>query len=197
MTHEQGLEIKIHAGLLALDEGARERVRRDGCGRCGGRLYVANYPRKARGLSAEAEELGRYGMRLSLCCGREGCRRRATPPSVRFLGPKVYVALVMVLVGVTDLGGPSAGVVTTRHAPSWATRRRHRAWWQVTWFTSPWFAELAARLSVPLAPASLPGSLLTRFRGVFSERVEHLLCTLAPWTTGSLPPERSRFSMVR
>ena len=28
-----------------------------------------------------------FGRRFSLCCGRDGCRHRATPPSVRFLGP--------------------------------------------------------------------------------------------------------------
>lgn len=195
MTHEDGLEIKLHAGLLALDEGALERVRRGGCERCGGRLHVAHYPRKARGLSAAAEAEGRYGTRLSLCCGREGCRRRSTPPSVRFLGPKVYVALVLVLVGLVE--GERAGVVTTPRAPSWATRRRHRAWWQCTWLSSPWFAELAARLTEPVSSASLPGSLLSRFQGAIGERVTHLLCALAPWTTGSLPPERSRLAMVR
>jgi hypothetical protein len=34
--------------------------------------------------------------RLSLCCSQ--CRRRTTPPSVRFLGRRVYLAAVVVLV---------------------------------------------------------------------------------------------------
>lgn len=39
-----------------------------------------------------------YRKRLSFCCARPGCRRRVTPPSVRFLGRRLYVAAVVVLV---------------------------------------------------------------------------------------------------
>ena len=35
--------------------------------------------------------------RFSLCCGREGCRKRATPPSLRFLGRRVYLCAVVLV----------------------------------------------------------------------------------------------------
>jgi hypothetical protein len=39
-----------------------------------------------------------YGIRLSLCCGRIGCRRRVLPPSVLFWGRRVYWAAVFLVV---------------------------------------------------------------------------------------------------
>jgi hypothetical protein len=41
---------------------------------------------------------------LSLCCSRDGCRRRMTPPSVRFLGRRVYLGAVLVLVSAMQQG---------------------------------------------------------------------------------------------
>ncbi|HRZ54915.1 MAG TPA: hypothetical protein P5525_05600 [Candidatus Paceibacterota bacterium] len=51
----------------------------------------------------------RWQVRFSLCCGKEGCRRRNTPPSVRFLGRWVYAGLVVILVAaMTPLRGDRA-----------------------------------------------------------------------------------------
>lgn len=80
--------------LLAIDKTNAEEVRDLGCPFCGGVLDVANYPRKPRGY---AETEGEPVMRLSFCCRQEGCRKRTTPESVRFLGRKVYSGLVVVL----------------------------------------------------------------------------------------------------
>ena len=38
------------------------------------------------------------------CCNQEGCRKRVTPPSVRFLGRKVYFAAVIILVAAMRQG---------------------------------------------------------------------------------------------
>lgn len=68
---------------LRFDRDLAAEAREQGC-RCGGVLHRADYPRKPRGGPSD---LGPdYGRRLSLCCAREGCRKRTTPPSVRFLG---------------------------------------------------------------------------------------------------------------
>ncbi|ACN15027.1 conserved hypothetical protein [Desulforapulum autotrophicum HRM2] len=63
---------------------------------CGGPLHFSNYQRKPRGGPPELQEV--FEIRFSLCCGREGCRRRTTPPSVRFWGRRVYWAPVVLLV---------------------------------------------------------------------------------------------------
>ena len=43
-------------------------------------------------------ELEEYAERFSFCCAVDGCRKRATPPSLRFLGRKVYLATVVTLI---------------------------------------------------------------------------------------------------
>jgi hypothetical protein len=37
---------------------------------------------------------------LQLLLRVDGCRLRATPPSLRFLGPKVYIAAIVVLIAI-------------------------------------------------------------------------------------------------
>ena len=91
---EMGIE--FFEGLMAIDEAIVERAAQEPCRDCGGPLYRGDYPRKPRGglLAGAAEAFGR---RFSLCCGRDGCRHRATPPSVRFLGRRVYVGAVVIV----------------------------------------------------------------------------------------------------
>ncbi|MGK5084883.1 hypothetical protein WDW37_16465 [Bdellovibrionota bacterium FG-1] len=61
------------------------------CARCGGKLDVANFKRKLRdGPNGDI-------LRLGLCCRRDGCRKRVLPPSMRFLGRRVYSSLTVIL----------------------------------------------------------------------------------------------------
>ena len=39
-----------------------------------------------------------YRYRFNICCDRACCRKRMTPPSVRFLGRKVYLGAVVILI---------------------------------------------------------------------------------------------------
>src|SRR2546425_6920801 len=68
--------------LLRFDDDLAEQARREGCG-CGGKLHSARYPRKPRGAPEELQE--EYSRRRSFCCAEEGCRKRTTPASFRFL----------------------------------------------------------------------------------------------------------------
>jgi hypothetical protein len=96
------LGIEFFEGLTTIDEAIVSQVAREPCGDCGGPPHRGDYPRKPRGglLAIAAEALGR---RFSLCCGRDGCRHRATPPSVRFLGRRVYVGAIVVLASAVAL----------------------------------------------------------------------------------------------
>jgi len=69
--------------LFRMDQEVAIEVQSEGCCFCGGTLHSACYPRKPRGLRAALDAT--YDIRLSFCCAVEGCRRRTTPPSVRFL----------------------------------------------------------------------------------------------------------------
>lgn len=199
-SHEAGSSIKFHEVLRALDERAAARVREAGCPRCGGRLYAAHYERKVRGLSDEAAEAGGYERRLSLCCGREGCRSRATPPSTRFSGRRIYATIAVLALSLSGAERTEAsdvgGVAERRGAPARSTRRRWLSWWRVDLLQAPWFALLCAQLAEPLDGSNSPGSLLLRFTGSLCARLERLIVWLCPLTTSSLSAERSRISMA-
>jgi hypothetical protein len=94
--------------LVRLDEGVMRRVAAAGCPRCEGPLHRSDYDRKPRGalIVPAGEEFVR---RFSLCCGREGCRKRATPPSVRFLGRRVYLGAAVIVGSIVALALRSAG----------------------------------------------------------------------------------------
>src|SRR5438128_2348894 len=82
--------------LLQFDRDLADAAHHGGCPHCYGALHRADYPRKPRGLPAS---LGaEHTTRLSFCCARDGCRRRTTPASVRFLGPRVFTAATVLLV---------------------------------------------------------------------------------------------------
>jgi hypothetical protein len=87
--------------LEKIDEDLAESIRGQGCLKCGvGQLHSARYPRKPRGLLQGTN----WEKRFSFCCDQDGCRRRATPPSVRFLARKVYAGFVVVLLAAVGQG---------------------------------------------------------------------------------------------
>ena len=77
----------FHQLLLTCDRDLADTARGAGCKRCSGVVHCAPYWRKPRGRPCR---LGReHDRRFSFCCAVDGCRSRATPPSLRFLGPNV------------------------------------------------------------------------------------------------------------
>lgn len=93
-------EVLQHVSLFCLlhriDVDLSERNRLAGCPVCGGPLHRAYYPRKPRGGPSDMPQ--EYCIRLSLCCGREGCRRRKLPLSCLFMGARVYWRAVILVV---------------------------------------------------------------------------------------------------
>jgi len=148
--------------LLAIDEDLAEARRKEGCS-CGGRLHSANYPRKPRGGRGELTE--QYSYRLSFCCDRDGCRKRATPASVRFLGRKIYLAAVVTLVAAMRQG-PSPRRVREL-SELFGADRRTISRWRVFWtehFPQTLFWKVARALVVPVVEiTALPLSLLEAF----------------------------------
>jgi hypothetical protein len=69
--------------LLKFDEDLAREARAQGCADCRGKLHAAPYLRKPRGTVVPLDP--EYCVRFSFCCAVDGCRHRATPPSLRFL----------------------------------------------------------------------------------------------------------------
>ena len=82
-------DVRFHQLLLNFDHDMADTARGQGCS-CGGVLHSARYRRKPRGLPAGLDKKA-YCWRFSFCCAVDGCRQRDTPPSLRFLGGRVYL----------------------------------------------------------------------------------------------------------
>lgn len=89
MLDDPHLGRELFRVLVEVDEAVTLRGAAEGCPVCDGPLHRSDHDRKPRGaLVAPAGEA--FARRFSLCCARESCRKRAMPPSVRFLGRRVY-----------------------------------------------------------------------------------------------------------
>ncbi len=179
---------KVFRWLVDLDEGICARVAAAGCGSCGGPLHRGDYPRKPRGgiLAVVGEA---FSTRLSLCCGRQGCRRRATPPSVRFLGRRVYLGVAVVIASIVSRAAQTAREVRRATGIPSRTVSRWRAWWQTDFVESQLFQEQRGRFLPPLEIAALPSSLVERFVDAGRDVASALVRTLgflAPLTTQSV-----------
>jgi len=128
MYHELFRDASFWLFLLSVDKDLAATAHRNACP-CGGRLHRANYPRNPRGGPDDLP--GQYRYRFSFCCDREGCRKRVTPPSVRFLGPKVYLSAVVILVAAMRQG-PSPRRVREL-SNRFGADRRTIVRWQIFW----------------------------------------------------------------
>ena len=103
-------DTRVHELLLTIDRDLADTCRAEGCRACGGRLHSARYPRKPRGRPKTlAGRLGpEHDRRFSFCCAVDGCRGRETPASLRFLGRRVYLAAIVVLIAILQNGATDA-----------------------------------------------------------------------------------------
>ena len=162
--------------LLRIDEDMAETTRASGCA-CGGRLHQAHYRRKPRG--GPAGLCRRTSLRLSYCCSVEGCRRRRMPPSLRFLGRKVFFSVVVLLVPVLREGpkGERLRRLQKVFQVSARTVRRWQKWWREDFGRSPGMTRLQGLCAEPIVREALPGSLLLVFRRL-SQAGERVLAVL-------------------
>lgn len=168
--------------LPRIDDDLAATARAAGCSYCGSRLDAADYPRKPRGADGLDDD---YARRRSFCCSAEGCRRRATPPSVRFLGRKIYVGAVVVLAAALQHGPTKKRVaeLTTLLGASRRTLVRWRRWWSTMFAASRFWTSLRGRFVPAVDEAAMPTSLLSRVLVTDESAVVTLLRLLAPVST--------------
>lgn len=168
--------------LEKIDDDFAESARQRGCLHCEGKLHRADYERKPRGGPE-------WDSRHSFCCAVEGCRRRLTPPSVRFLGRKVYAGFIVVLRAAMLQGLSPQRVLGLRDILPIDPRtlRRWRDWWLETFVCTDFWAGARARFMPPLCQQTLPWSLCAFFEIQRRDKLLNLLKFLAPITTTSCP----------
>jgi len=156
-------DARFFRALLAFDRDLARQTQAAGCRQClDGPLHVANYRRKPRGISFDDDDLCQ---RFSFCCGREGCRHRATPPSVRFLGRRVYFAAVFLLVSAMRHGvsQPRAAQIEKLIPVDRRTLERWRRWWRETFVQTPFWRMARGRFASLAGEGAMPMTLLAAF----------------------------------
>ena len=143
--------------LLRIDEEFASETLREGCRHCGAALHVADFPRKPRGCPAAVVE--QFSSRFSFTCSR--CERRATCVSVRFLGRRVYVAVVLMLLSPPQ--GAATRQVCNHLSVAVRTLQRWRRWLTEEFLRTPFWQATRSRFMPPVLSAQLPASVLERF----------------------------------
>jgi hypothetical protein len=162
MYHNLPRDTRFCSFLSGIDQHLAEIARKQGCP-CGGRLHCANYPRKPRGGPDKLPES--YRLRLSFCCDRDGCRKRVTPPSVRFLGRKVYLSAVVILISAMRQGPNPRRVreLTRRFGADRRTIARWQVFWRELFPQTPFWKVARARVAPLVKIVTLPYSLVDAF----------------------------------
>jgi hypothetical protein len=171
--------------LLRLDREMAAEVQAGRCPQCEGPLHVGHFCRKPRGWRGR-EPTG-FDIRFDFCCG--WCRKRCMPPSIRFLGRRVYLGVVVTLATVLRHGATPwrLAKLQAHLGMSAVTVERWRRWWQQQLPVTSLWARVRGQLPSVLCLAALPSSLLECFVGSAAERMVALLRLLSPLSTQSCP----------
>jgi hypothetical protein len=184
MYHKLLFDATFWTFLFRVDRKLAEEVQAEKCPSCGCHLHRANYPRKPRGPRNLPDE---YRYRLSFCCARDGCRKRVTPPSVRFLGRKVYLGAVVILVSAMRQGPTPRRVreLTELFDVDRRTIYRWRDFWNEYFPRTTFWKVARARLVPVFKIVNFPRSLLEAYVRTGDDRDgwENLLRFLSPITT--------------
>lgn len=185
MSHAIVSDPIFHRFLLEIDRQAAAETRAGRCQRCGGPLDAGHYPRKPRGGPAGLGDV--HDRRFSFSCRVDGCRKRHAPPSVRFLGRKVWFSAVVVLAAAMQHGLSRRRVseLQVSFGVSARTLRRWRRWWLERFARCPFWTAMRGHFATPVDDGALPLSLLDRFTGDDRARLVSCLRFLRPVSLGS------------
>jgi len=183
MYHYLLIDTSFYNSLLALDKLIAEQVKQVNCQFCQANLNQSHYSRKPKGVPAGLDD--NYSLRFSYCCAREGCRKRFTPPSMRFLSRKVYCSVVIIVIFLLSPQSDESRIDKFNQLLgtelSVETLRRWRRYWVKTVTQSHTFKRAA--FVQDLSP-SLPSSLLNLFQQDEKSSLKMGLKWLLPLTAG-------------
>lgn len=184
MCHSMLASASFFALLLQVDEDLAEAAHEARCPVDGGRLHRANFERKPRGARTKLSRMDRT--RFSFCCANRECRKRVTPPSVRFLGRRVYLGAVVVLLSTVRHGATVNRLARLRELFGVAPRtvQRWRRWWRESFPRTRCWKHLRGHLRAPVAETDLPDALLRSVAGSDRDRLLGVLRMLHPLSGG-------------
>ena len=186
MCHEMLSDSRLWTFLLEIDRDLLRVTHEGGCVFCGSPLHRADYPRKPRGGPDNLPP--EYSSRFSLCCSADQCRRRSTPPSIRYLSSKIYLKVVVILLTTMRQGPTPYGFRELQHLFNIGRRTlgRWQKWWQEIFPRTLFWKEARARFMPPLRQDAILAELARSFDITSSlEKLLGLLRFLSPITTRS------------
>lgn len=186
MSHKFLFNTTFHLLLINIDQELAKEMQMKGCS-CGGKLHQANYPRSPIGIPPPFRE--NYDERISFCC--DTCRKRTTPPSVRFFGRRWFPAPLFILISALMLGINEYRLEQVkRHFGvnvSESTWKRWRLWWRESFMaTQFWKQSRGLVITTIEATKSFPRALLNLFSGKIEEKMYRALKFFSPLTSGHL-----------
>lgn len=186
MSHKFLFNASFHLLLNTIDQELAQAVQEAGC-TCGGKLHRANYPRSPCGLLPRFRS--GYEERLSFCCDR--CRKRTTPPSVRFFGRRWFPAPVHLLISLFKLSLNEQRLLQVKQhfgiTLSESTWKRWRRWWRESFIMSSFWKKAQGWVATALDENTVfPRAVWEGFQGGLEARMLSLLRFLAPCTAGVL-----------
>ena len=185
MSHKFLFNSSFHALLITIDRELAENERQKGCS-CGGTLHQASYPRSPLGLPVHLRT--NYEDRFSFCCN--DCRKRTTPPSVRFFGRRRSPAPLLLLISALMLSINEHRLTQIkRHfgiTVSESTWKRWRRWWREVFVDTAFWKQSRGLVPEPKKPVSMARRILSSFQGTIDNRMLLLLKFISPITAGHL-----------
>lgn len=161
MNHSLLDDPRLADFLCSVDGEFASAAQAAGCPHCGGVLHSARYPRSVRRGGTDA--MNSY--RASFCCAQDGCRRRVTPPSVRFAGRKRFLSPVVLLVSAARHGArpARARALERAYGVSRSTLARWRRWWRERVPRTACWQIARMRFITPVDPTCMAAELVERF----------------------------------
>jgi hypothetical protein len=105
---------------------------------------------------------------------------------VRFLGRRVYLAMVLML--FSPPGGSQARALCELFSIPVRTLKRWRTWWREDFSCTTFWQSVRERFIPPVTISQLPLSLMERFdAGAMTDRLAQLLRFIAPLSTRATP----------
>jgi hypothetical protein len=177
----------FHLLLIAIDQELAKDIFKQGCPHCKGKLHRADYPRSPVSMLSHFRDY--YDERFSFCCNN--CRKRTTPPSVRFFGRRWYPAPLHLLVSALMLGINERRLLQMKQhfgiTVSESTWKRWRRWWHKSFTTTPFWQQAKGLAPTVIESCkTFPRALLDSFQGMLEEKMRFLLRFLSPLTGGFL-----------
>ena len=183
MSHTLLPDTSFYLFLLKNDKDTALEIKAVSCPFCSGPLDHASYERKPRNTPAGLPD--EFNTVFSLCCRRDGCRKRITPPSLRFFGRRVYLLFIMIK-SCADCGRNPSGLIATKARLWGMSRQALKRWyefWQNTFSLSGFWRFSKGLLPINSGDLPLPEHLLQSFRCLFfaPEHWLKLLQFLSPY----------------